>query len=137
MSLMRVDFRRDTTKLDTIVKVAPELAAGLVRDVADDIVADINRSWSSSSPSDPFTPPAVVTGTLKRSIRIERRSGSGRFASRADAVHYAIRVHAIYGAALEFGYSPNNLLPRPFFLPAVDRAKDSLAGKFKTSFRFF
>lgn len=136
MSLMRVDFRRNTTKLDSIIKVSPAIAEGLVKDVAEETVDDINANWSANSPSDPFNPPAVVTGALKRSIRIERRSARGRFAKKADAVHYAIMVRSKYGAALEFGYDPNNLLPRPYLLPAVDRAKDNLAGKFKTSFRF-
>lgn len=116
----------DTTALDFILANYGDVADVAVRKTADSIVADIKASWSTTAPSDPYHAPAVITHTLEKSIRLFRRGSNGRFANAADAKYWTIRISADYAAALELGYAPRNLLPRPYFRPAMLRAQNLL-----------
>lgn len=105
------------------------LAKGLengLKSLAEAIVRDVDSNWSSVSPSMRGGPPAVVTGTLRRSVRIEARDALGRFTSvgGGNVISMAIRYGAPYAGILE-----NGPLERPFLDPAVER-QGAIAGMY-------
>lgn len=59
--------------------------------------------------SRPGEPPRKETGELIRSIKLHK--------SKRDLT-YTIYTDSVYARALEFGYAPRNLLPRPHWLVA-------------------
>lgn len=124
--MLQTQWYYDTTALDYILANYGAVADMAVRKTADSIIADIKQHWSEESPSDPYNAPAKVTGNLEKSIRLIRRGSNGRFASILNAKYWTIRISADYAAALEFGYAPRHLLPRPYFQPAMKRAQNSL-----------
>jgi hypothetical protein len=91
-----------------------------VKDAAHEIVKDIRDSWSSSSPSSPGNPPAVVTGELDRSMGVER-VGIGVFKIGAS--------NEIALKALSLEYGTQNMAARPYLRPALRRAEKPLIEK--------
>lgn len=100
-----------------------------VKATADMIAEDIRSSWSGMSPSARGEAPAVLTGVLDSSVVVDDqgRDSEGRFAGKADAAVWFIRVDTSendpggdnYAQALEDpGY-----LDRPFVAPALARAE--------------
>jgi hypothetical protein len=78
-------------------------------------------------------PPAVQTGDLRRSFT---DSGLSRVRTFPKSVRGTVSQGAgldkvkVYARALEYGYPPNNLKPRPYLGPVVEEAKrDELAPK--------
>ena len=92
---------------------------------ANALVSDIRSNWSPSAPSQVGTAPAIVTGNLDSSIKVDdqKRDRSGRFSK--DAIVKFVRMDTStgdnpngrgnYGAVLEEN------LDRPFIQPAIDR----------------
>tara|TARA_R100000426_G_C4804216_1_gene103836 strand:- start:177 stop:653 length:477 start_codon:yes stop_codon:yes gene_type:complete len=83
--------------------------------------------------SSPGEPPAPQTGDLRRSFT---DAGLTRVRSMAKSIEGTVKQGRglnktkKYARALEYGYSPNNLKPRPYLRPVVREAKaDSLATK--------
>jgi hypothetical protein len=68
-----------------------------------------NGKWHIAS--SPGNPPAIDRGQLVRSITM--REG-------LDEIEVGVTSGAPYGKLLEKGVPKNNLLPRPFLMPAVD-----------------
>ena len=92
----------------------------LVNDVATGVQRllkkNLSRGDGRTNPSKPGNPPHVRTGTLRRSWttkgnRTEKRSKSG--------VRLRLGSNVVYARALEFGYKPRNLEPRPYLGPTV------------------
>lgn len=99
--------------------------------------ADIRQNWSPSSVSAIGSPPAKdlpkTTGNLDSAIFIQQqvRGSLGRFATNADHKYGYLSIDTArgsnpknrggYSQALEFGVPSNNLQPRPFLQPAVER----------------
>lgn len=134
-NMMKSIFKFSTAGADYLLTQADDIAEESVGEVLDNIEADIKDNWSSSSPSDPYNPPAVVTGYLDQSIKTERRDERGRFASFGNAKRWELRVEADYGLALEFGVPERMLIERPFFLPAIYRAEDKLGMTITANFQ--
>lgn len=134
-SMMGIKFISDTAGVDYLWKHAEDIALPAVHEATQSIHDYIREHWSSSSPSSPGNPPAVVTGYLDQSIKIERRDALGRFAIIGNAVSYLIKVEADYALALEFGNSATNLQARPFFIPAVRAVEEQLGIKLTVAFR--
>lgn len=87
------------------------------------VASDVKRSMKGGGkphvPSRPGEPPRVDTGGLRRSVHhqvtVQRHVVRG----------YVIAAHP--GArALELGYPPNNLLPRPYLRPALARTQPAI-----------
>jgi len=98
-----------------------------LEEIADSIIRDVRSNWSPISPSVRGEPPAIVTGTLDRSLKntVSKRDILGRFIARGQLKYYRlIEVRAPYAAALELKAGLN----RPFLGPAVDRAKERFPG---------
>lgn len=134
-SMMQAVMRLSTAGLDYLFVQADKIAGDGTREVLEGIGQDIKDNWSPESPSDPYTPPAVVSGYLDNSVKMERRDAAGRFASFGKAVTWLLRIEADYGIALEFGQPERGLIERPFFMPAVYRAEDKLGVVLTTEFQ--
>lgn len=118
------DLTKATIRLEDKVTKGAE---NLVNTAAQALVNDIKSSWSSSSPSAPGSPPAVVTGTLDSSVQAETgRDTLGRFASAGSVVTRIVRVRAGHGALLENG--TYKMAARPFMRPATERLADTYPG---------
>jgi len=104
----------------TVTKAYRIETIDLVNDVATGVQRllkkNLNRGDGRTNPSKPGNPPHVRTGTLRRSWttkgnRTEKRSKSG--------VRLRLGSNVVYARALEFGYRPRNLKPRPYLGPTV------------------
>lgn len=98
-------------------------------EAADYMINHMKTHWSRNSPSSPYNPPAKVTGELSRSIKKEQARSSGRFTSA-----FNVNVTAVYAAAQEFGYSPRNLKPRPYFFNAFNATEQYFVNRIKGLF---
>ncbi len=98
-----------TAGLDDLEKNFPGRADAVDEKVAGDIVAYIHDHFSTTSPqpSAAGEPPAVQTGTLKKSVTFERTKKR----------YYRVLVTAPYAKYLEYG--TRKMQARPFMRPAV------------------
>lgn len=123
--MLNARWTLNTSRLDSLTSRVDSGIDSVVNQAADHMVEHIQDSWSSTSPSSPYTAPAVVTGRLNASVKKMRgRNTRGQFASYNNAAQVSVIVDSAYAAALEFGYSPRNLAPRPFFFNGMDAAKE-------------
>jgi hypothetical protein len=111
---------------------ALRVADATTREIAQYIVEDIRSSWSAQSPSNVGSPPAVDTGNLDSSVKLERtgRDERGRFANAANTAVHFVRIDTTqgsnpggrgqYAAALE----DPDYFNRPYMRPAVERAAE-------------
>lgn len=83
------------------------------------------RVYGGHQASAPGEPPAVLTGTLKNSIRAVAE-GDG-------AMVWMVRVGTEYGAILEFGSA--KIAPRPFMRPAAEATSKKVTEVFKEAFQ--
>lgn len=135
-NIMQVTFKANTTVLDLLDKNAPKITDRAVREVLEKVKDTIRDNWSAESPSSPGNPPAVVTGYLDQSLKVQRRDILGRFSTPGNTTSWSLKVNAEYGAALEFGRPEINLAPRPFLRPAIKGVEKALGDRIKIGFRF-
>lgn len=131
--MITVTIKKDTTGLDKIDALFPAAVTATTYSIAEKIFDTIQSSWSGYSPppSAPGETPHIETETLKDSIRIEQKRDLGKFAS-----GWVLLFDTEYAAALEFGYSPRNLLPRPYIKPAIDKVAQDVGDFFTHSLDF-
>ena len=123
--MIRMSARLDLRGLDKLNATVGVKTADAVMSAAEYIVADVNAHWSPEIPSFYGEAPAVRTGRLKNSARVQWRGGGGRFSSSADAFEAELRYMAPYSGVLETGY-----LNRPFLKPAVERTANVIGPMF-------
>lgn len=99
-------FERASTEIEKLIhKTAFRVAIRAARSMNED-------TRPPNPPSEPETPPGVITGTLRASLDVESyRDGSNTFVARAGS-------NLEYARALELGSPSRNLLPRPYLRPA-------------------
>jgi HK97 gp10 family phage protein len=106
---------RDTRKLDALVKAAENGQIGrlVVGDTADKAKTYIRSHWSGRYPpaSLPGEPPAIRTGKLDLSVRVEQPTFSN------GVTTGGVEATAPYAGYLEFGTS--KMAARPFMRPAL------------------
>lgn len=122
--MANIEVRVDMRKLEQIMRDLPGSANDVIQKVAQDTEADIKNSFSTSSPSSPGNPPGVDTGALKNSI-VAEPDGDAWVVH--DGVEYGVWLE--YGT--EMGDGSTRMAPRPFFLPAVERARQRMPGLLK------
>lgn len=128
--MIKMKWSIETSGLDFLEENADDLASMSTREAVEWVGDYIQGNWSDNAPSSPGNPPALITGGLEDSISIEQsRDGGGRFAK-----GWSIIFKAPYAAALEFGYGPRNLKPRPYVRPAIIAAKEVIADFFVKSY---
>lgn len=132
--MITVKVKQDLRGLNALEKHVPINVDKTTKEVADDIASIIHDSWSESAPSSPGNPPAVVTGRLDRSVKVERqgRAAGGQFSSGANSFLWVLHIGAPYAGTLEHG--GGNIAPRPFVLPAVLQVADSLEERYREVF---
>lgn len=85
--------------------------------------ADVKQSMKGGGkphvPSRPGEPPRVDTGGLRRSV-------SHSVVVRPGSVRGYVTVDHPGARALELGYAPNNLQPRPYVRPALRRMQPTI-----------
>lgn len=121
-----VRWDSDNSTALNLISQASVKADQVCHDTASAIIDDIQASWSPTSPSEPGTPPAVVTGTLDESIRL-RKTGYG------DKLQYRVYAEVYYGALLEGGTVKMDA--RPFLKPAAERAATDFADNMTVVFK--
>jgi HK97 gp10 family phage protein len=105
MSRTTIDRRHlNSIKIDSI-------AVTVMDSYADELKNDITSNWSSTSPSNAGSPPAIRTGKLNRDVR-RSRIANGFLTIDSDYAHH-----------LEYG--TRKMRPRPFVLPALKRVAKS------------
>lgn len=124
MPQLTVRFRGDTSKLDILDRLFRKEVSDTLRAIAEETRDDVKANWSSSSPSAPGAPPAVVTGALDASVQTDQQRGSI-----FEKPYTAVVVEEPYGVYLEEG--TGIISPRPFLAPAAGRA----ARRMNTSFQ--
>ncbi len=132
--MISLKWKKNTSGLDKIDVLLPAAMVGTTYAVAEAVVDHIKANWSgygSPPPSSPGETPHWVTGRLEDSMRIEQKRDLGRF-----SFGWVILFDRDYAAALEFGYSPRNLLPRPFIRPAVSQVSQDVGSYFEHSLDF-
>ncbi|MFP4323771.1 MAG: hypothetical protein ACLFTK_15055 [Anaerolineales bacterium] len=100
----------DTARLDALHEAADSLRQAWARQMAERLVVHIAEAWSSSTPAAPGDPPAIDTGALAASIRLEPTPQG-----------YRVGTPLIYGAWLEFG--TREMAARPWLRPALEAVR--------------
>lgn len=142
-----VNIRRDNRRSLELLALAPRLADEAIEEAAAEMHGDIDGSWSSSSPSAPGEPPAVVTAALKQSgkhMRLE--PGKWQVQYGGPGAEYAILLEfGAYHADTKGGSvrrrdesgrftSSKRMAARPFFRPAIQRLRKRLGKIVKVKF---
>jgi hypothetical protein len=131
-SMITIRFKSDLSQLNKLDRQVERRIDGSVKKLTTAIVDHMRSNWSPNVPSFPGQPPAVRTGDLDSSMQIEQGRGmAGRFGK-----SYIIKFTDPATAALEFGYPPNNLAPRPFIRPAMEYYGVRVAEHFTDLFTF-
>ena len=120
-----VNWRVDRNILNNISNGLHAKTEEAVEEAADKILAYVQTSWSDVSPSDPFNPPAVVTGALSE-------SGEVVHTSIGTKSEFKVQFLAEYALYLELGTF--KIAPRPFLQPAVDYVSDLMGIYFTVVF---
>lgn len=108
----------DTAILQRVIADAPVKADQLIRALAFDGMADVQRSFGTS-PSAEGNPPGVDTGALKNSINVKP----------VAPFVQSINTGVDYDVHLEFGTS--RMAARPFMSPMARRLEDKIPAFFK------
>jgi len=117
-----------------------------VIDASELLVADIQKSMMETSPrqegfiktksgkkhypSIKNQPPAVMDSNLWKSIRYVIIEDS-----KARVVSEVGSFNVPYAAAMEYGYAPRNIDPRPWLGPAIDRNRERIFHKYRSVMR--
>lgn len=85
-------------------------------------------------PSAPGEPPALQTGTLRRSVKAEAvRGGAGVYSTRVGARTVYARIQELGGRAGK-NHSAH-LPPRPYLKPSIESSKEALGNAWRTKWR--
>lgn len=124
-----IGIREVQAALDGMVTSARAAAVTIVKAGEAEVEAEIKKQFAGAhrrgtpTPSSPGQPPAVISGTLRRSIHSERPTVTGLGA--------AGRVYptAVYARIQELGgHAGHSTLPaRPYVRPGYEAAKPKLA----------
>jgi hypothetical protein len=117
--MITATIKKDTRKLQALIRQAPADIEDRLATAAFDAEAYVIRSFGTS-PSAPGSPPGIDTGTLRASIRAEKRA----------RLMWAIVCGVDYGIHLEYG-THRGLLPRPFMLPMALWLQKQMPSYFK------
>jgi hypothetical protein len=120
-------------RIDKKINNLPGQAKAAGRELAEALIADVRDKWSETSPSAPGMAPAIDTGNLDSSGKVEQRGSGGRFGSAGADTLWAVRWSTLegndnlnrgeYAQALEYG-NDRGMLARPFLRPGIQRMND-------------
>jgi phage gpG-like protein len=95
---------------------------------AKDELATSSHPKGTPTPSQPGEPPSLISGSLRRSVRVQGPTGDGKtfIASVGPSMVYG-RIQELGGTA---GHG-NRLPPRPYMKPAVEKSAAELLALFR------
>lgn len=115
----KAQYKLEDRGLKLLIREVPARRRQVLMKLAFNVQAHFMTNMSSSSPSSPGSPPAVVTGNLKNSSSVGMR----------DENTAEFRVGAEYILPLEFGSA--TVAPRPSVVPAVEAVAKTVPDEFK------
>ncbi len=104
----KAQYKLEDRGLKLLIREVPARRRQVLMKLAFNVQAHFMTNMSSSSPSSPGSPPAVVTGNLKNSSSVGMR----------DESTAEFRVGADYADDLEFGTM--DMAARPSVAPAIE-----------------
>lgn len=116
---------------------AVDAGLNLIQVGAQQNLAYFSHPPGTPTPSAPGEPPALVSGALRRSIRVRRtKRGPGQYEGRVGPTIIYARIQELGG---QLGRNPRHgmwrspgfLPPRPYFQPAVFNARPKIARLFR------
>jgi hypothetical protein len=135
-------WKQDFRLMTRIERSLPGAQNKTARETANAIKTDIRSNWHHSSPAPTEGPPGIQSGTLDKSIFIDKadRTAKGIFAKKGEGYVYLTvdtekaGSERFYGVAIN---DPDNVPwgNRPFFEPAFERAGFVIKGIAKEEFR--
>lgn len=117
-----IKIKNDQAVKDILITVTPKVARNLVRSTVHGVAGEIRDDIKRTAPDDPST----RKDDLIRSTKTKRERAKGWYFSST------VRIVRFYWRFLEFGTV--KLIPRPFVLPAVERARTDLVARFRSQF---
>lgn len=122
MSEFVTALKAASTAVDLATKAATAKAAHLLEAEIKTKLGQSSHQKRTPTPSRPGQPPALVTGTLRRSVKVEGPTslGAGTYQARVGPT-------AVYGRVQELGGDTGTtVLPsRPYVQPALKELRDS------------
>jgi len=103
------------TQVDEATRLATAKVLHLIEKRTKDKLGENSHQRGTPTPSGPGEPPALITGTLRRSINVSGPESLG-----AGAYRGSVGPTAIYGRVQELGGGASNLPARPYLKPAYD-----------------
>lgn len=130
---------KDLSGLDTLDRIIPGRASKMAQKMAEDARDIVRAHWSSTSPSPPGQPPAVVSGRLDASIEVDSSSEGGGgvlgLLGGKSKYYFAVRAEAKHGMFQELGTV--KMEARPFLAPAVEIVASRVGDYAKTVFEMW
>lgn len=120
--------------LEVATRVATGLAAHIVERHTKDLLRRTSHTRHTPTPSQPGEPPALVSGSLMRSIAVEGPTGI------AGTFRASVGPTLIYGRIQELGGvtgrgHASHLPARPYLRPALAASREEIATLFYTAWR--
>jgi hypothetical protein len=116
------------------MRAAPRVATGtalhLIERRAQEKLGERSHQAGTPTPSGPGQPPALITGTLRRSIKVTGPDPDGPSGWRGR-----VGPTAVYGRIQELGgvARGRTLPPRPYLRPAFEEVRGEIAATFRAA----
>ena len=95
---------------------------------AKDELTSSSHPKGTPTPASPGEPPSLITGTLRRSVRVQGPTGDGQtFTASVGPTTVYGRIQELGGWAGHSSYLP----PRPYMKPAVEKSAEELKALFR------
>jgi len=109
------------TELETVALAVKQAGLALERNAKIMLTQSGRHKPGTPTPSMPGSPPAIITGALRASVKTSSPTKVG-FGT------YMVQVGPtmVYGRVQELGGGPNNLPARPYMAPALSNSKDEI-----------
>lgn len=107
--------------LDMATRIATSQASRLIERETKKTLATSSHKRGTPTPSAPGEPPSLVTGTLRRSVKVKgpARMGGGRWSAQIGPTAVYGRIQELGGATGRDGAT--ELPPRPFLRPTYEK----------------
>lgn len=116
-----------SARMEAATQRATREALHLIERRTKEKLAEKTHQRGTPTPSGAGEPPALITGNLRRSIRV---SGPER---EMEGWRGHVGPTAAYGRAQELGGGPRNLPARPYLRPSLDELKPEIAEIFRAA----
>ena len=109
------------TELETVALAVKQAGLAVERNAKIQLTQSGRHRPGTPTPSQPGSPPAIITGALRASVTTSspQKVGFGT---------YMVQVGPtmVYGRVQELGGGPSNLPARPYMAPALNNSRDDI-----------